>query len=525
MTSIEHFDFDLLNNSYYENITSIINITSNIIFSDKNDLNWPILTLSILVVTGTLGNLLVCVSIILDKQLQTVTNWFLFSLAIADCLVSLIVLPLSIIKDFQGSWQLPIIFCNLFVFFDVLLCTTSIWHLTVLSIDRFLHISRPFRSRERSKCKIFLAILFIWTFSIAISCIIFILGYNDDKNILIRVNEHRRHCALNNRSFIIYGSIICFCIPCILMLVTYSLTIRRLQLEAAKCYTDPDDLLMIKQQTSDRLRRHKLGSKRDPLSPIPKRSSSKDVLSVSPTAPSSPKLSRSLTLPDTDDRLNSLQQAIPSVPSTSISNTHQRSFLHSTFVKKAVHAFKGGTETTSERRAMKVLGIVFFVFLVAWLPFSILNILSAVCSSCAIKASLLNLTSWLGYISSNLNPIIYTAFNVRFRRAFLSILTCQTNYFSHKRKGNNLYIFVANNNHQQTPTDHEQYFFPSRRFLNEHSAGKSTLVARFKNLYDLQLNTKASYIENIVNEPTFLYQVETIYPCFVPIALNLWDLS
>jgi hypothetical protein len=54
---------------------------------------------------------------------------------------------------------------------------------------------------------------------------------------------------------------------------------------------------------------------------------------------------------------------------------------------------------------MKVLGIVFIVFLVAWLPFSILNILSAVCPSCGVQASLLNLTSWLGYISSNLNPV------------------------------------------------------------------------------------------------------------------------
>ncbi|CAF0809156.1 unnamed protein product [Rotaria sp. Silwood1] len=167
----------------------------------------------------------------------------------------------------------------------------------------------------------------------------------------------------------------------------------------------------------------------------------------------------------------------PPVPSAPISNTHQRSFLNSTFVKKAVHAFKGGTETTSERRAMKVLGIVFFVFLVAWLPFSILNILSAVCPSCAIKASLLNLTSWLGYISSNLNPIIYTAFNVRFRRAFLSILTCQTNYFSHKRKGNNLYIFVANNSHQQIPMDHEQCFFPSRRFLNERQSKRRSYTS------------------------------------------------
>jgi hypothetical protein len=46
------------------------------------------------------------------------------------------------------------------------------------------------------------------------------------------------------------------------MLVTYSLTIRRLQLEAAKCYTDPDDHLMIKTPTSERLRRHRLSSKR-----------------------------------------------------------------------------------------------------------------------------------------------------------------------------------------------------------------------------------------------------------------------
>ena len=91
---------------------------------------------------------------------------------------------------------------------------------------------------------------------------------------------------------------------------------------------------------------------------------------------------------------------------SSLSNiSHQRSFLHNTFVKKAVHVLKGGTETTSERRAMKVLGIVFFVFLVAWLPFSILNILSAVCPSCGVQPSLLNLTSWLGYISSNLNPV------------------------------------------------------------------------------------------------------------------------
>jgi hypothetical protein len=155
-----------------------------------------------------------------------------------------------------------VIVCNIYVFLDVLLCTTSIWHLTVVSIDRFLHISRPFRSRERSKWKTFVIILAIWTCSIIISCAILILGFKNSSNILIEIDQHRRYCTLNNRSFIIYGSILCFCIPCVLMLVMYSLTIRRLQKQAAKCYSDLDDDQLTLSRTTNRLRRHHSKCKR-----------------------------------------------------------------------------------------------------------------------------------------------------------------------------------------------------------------------------------------------------------------------
>ncbi len=61
--------------------------------------------------------------------------------------------------------------------------------------------------------------------------------------------------------------------------------------------------------------------------------------------------------------------------------------------------------------------------------------------------------------------------------------------------------------------------------LGLDSSGKSTLVQRFKNLVDLQLDTKASFIDYIPTEPTFVYEVETVYPRLAPIALNLWDLG
>ena len=104
MTSIDHFHFTFLHNdNSEENLSAITNFTNDFVSNNTNSYNWPILILSISAIFGTLGNLLVCVSILFDKQLQTNTNWFLFSLAIADCLVSLIVLPLSIIKDFHGK--------------------------------------------------------------------------------------------------------------------------------------------------------------------------------------------------------------------------------------------------------------------------------------------------------------------------------------------------------------------------------------------------------------------------------------
>jgi hypothetical protein len=65
--------------------------------------NWHVLFLSIFSITGAFGNILVCMTIRRDSALQTKTNYYLFSLAIADLAVCLIVIPLSIIQDFSGA--------------------------------------------------------------------------------------------------------------------------------------------------------------------------------------------------------------------------------------------------------------------------------------------------------------------------------------------------------------------------------------------------------------------------------------
>lgn len=65
--------------------------------------DWSFLFVILFIIAGGVGNILVCLAVCLDKRLQNVTNYFLLSLAIADLLVSLFVMPMGAIPGFLGK--------------------------------------------------------------------------------------------------------------------------------------------------------------------------------------------------------------------------------------------------------------------------------------------------------------------------------------------------------------------------------------------------------------------------------------
>ncbi|KAK9508840.1 hypothetical protein O3M35_006301 [Rhynocoris fuscipes] len=77
---------------------------------------------------------------------------------------------------------------------------------------------------------------------------------------------------------------------------------------------------------------------------------------------------------------------------------------------------------SKERRAARTLGIIMGVFVVCWLPFFLMYVILPFCSVCCPSDKFINFITWLGYINSALNPIIYTIFNLDFRRAFKKLL-------------------------------------------------------------------------------------------------------
>ena len=129
--------------------------------------------------------------------------------------------------------------------------------------------------------------------------------------------------------------------------------------------------------------------------------------------------------------LTSTTNITPSDSSHTIKQFNQRHFSTVTHQRSSQfrHIRDKNIVTANERKALRVLLIIFGVFITLWTPFFICTFISAICEQCRehIPSTAWFSVTWLGYSSSMANPFIYTIFSDVFRRAFLDIIFCRPN--------------------------------------------------------------------------------------------------
>ncbi|XP_067118209.1 5-hydroxytryptamine receptor 2A-like isoform X1 [Centruroides vittatus] len=354
--------------------SSITNLTEeNILSIEPISYNWFFLLLSFFVLAGGLGNVLVCLAISTERRLQNVTNYFLMSLAIADLLVSVVVMPFGILDAIFGHWPFGWHLCNVWVACDVLSCSSSILHMCFISLGRYLGIRNPLIQRRSSKKMVFTKIALVWLLAMFITSPIIVLSLIDRTNVQATPNV----CVINNQFFFVFGSLFAFYIPMFIMVTTYVLTVRLLQKKAMS-----------------------LADRKDECSKAVRFSSSNG------------ETGRHVDLRD----YCTSQKFLLSREQFSKKSTRGSQYKPSGKMMR--------TQVMNEQKASTVLGIVFFTFVACWTPFFILNILFAVMDTNIFPDYLVTTFLWLGYVSSTINPIIYTIFNRTFKRAFWKLLTC-----------------------------------------------------------------------------------------------------
>lgn len=126
---------------YFDNITGYGSGPHNASHLGSNISIGVVLAAIVFVTVG--GNTLVLLAVVLERKLRTTTNYFVVSLAIADLLLGLLVLPFSLILQLERKWILGSTFCDVWAATDVLCCTSSIFSLCAISFDRYIGVTRP----------------------------------------------------------------------------------------------------------------------------------------------------------------------------------------------------------------------------------------------------------------------------------------------------------------------------------------------------------------------------------------------
>ncbi|XP_076874440.1 trace amine-associated receptor 13c-like [Brachyhypopomus gauderio] len=271
-------------------------------------------------------NLLVIISISHFKQLHTPTNVLVLSLAVADLLVGLIVMPVKILELVDNCWHLGKIVCSLFPVIVYIIVSASNGSLVFIAIDRYIAINYPLLySTKITVFKTAVFVLINWSCSTVYN----FLFYYFEGHLLQteRFTTCLGECVVaQDFSSSVADLVISFICPCSVIILLYMKIFK-----------------VARQQAKN-------------------------------------------------------------VSAVEYDNAHGR-------------GVKG-----SKNKAAKTLGIVIFVYVAIWIPYYISSVSIESITSLSVVWTVF---SWLIYINSTVNPLIYAIFYPWFRISVKYIITCR----------------------------------------------------------------------------------------------------
>nr|XP_015203922.1 PREDICTED: 5-hydroxytryptamine receptor 1D [Lepisosteus oculatus] len=329
------------------------------------------IVLAIITLATVLSNVFVVITIFLTRKLHTPANFLIGSLAVTDLLVSILVMPISIVYTVSKTWSLGQVMCDIWLLSDITCCTASILHLCVIALDRYWAITDALEyCKRRTTRRAGVMIAVVWVISISISMPP--LFWRQAK-----AHEELTECNVNTDqlSYTIYSTFGAFYVPTVLLIILYG----RIYVAArSRIFKPPSSC-----------------GKRFTTAQLIGGSAGSSLCSINS---------------------NSNQEGHPQPGGSPVfMNNVKVKLADSVLERKRICAAR-------ERKATKTLGIILGAFIFCWLPFFVVTLVMAICKTCWFHAALFDFFTWLGYLNSLINPVIYTAFNDEFKQAFQKLI-------------------------------------------------------------------------------------------------------
>uniref|UniRef100_H2Y8S2 G-protein coupled receptors family 1 profile domain-containing protein n=1 Tax=Ciona savignyi TaxID=51511 RepID=H2Y8S2_CIOSA len=393
-----------------------------------------LITTSLSFVT-TAGNILVIVAFHANRRLQTITNYFILSLAYADMVIGLVSMNLFTIYIVQGEWRLGPLVCDIWLCIDYVASNASVMNLLIISVDRYLALTKPLTYRaKRTKRRACLMIVGAWMVS-------FVLWV---PSILLWPLKCSIRFIVASPAVAIGTAMAAFYVP-VLVMSALSWCIHRVNIEHNK-YANT---FRIQDKPSERNARRYLVS--NPMHPIRHAQFIYFNVLVDHTKQLTQKQGMSTNLTNTSKETHDLSpsdkqtsltviQVDKQIPGNSPPQQDQTDGTVQLAAKESKTSFRLSETTTTllnatkqnvrsfsarENKAARMLLCIMIVFIITWAPYNILVVISTICGEDGcVNDVLWKLSYWLCYINSTINPACYALCSPEFRNTFLRILRC-----------------------------------------------------------------------------------------------------
>ncbi|XP_028838850.1 5-hydroxytryptamine receptor 4-like [Denticeps clupeoides] len=180
---------------------------------------------------AVLGNLMTMMSVVYFHHLQTPTNSFIVSLATADFLLAVLVMPFSVVRSVD-HWRFGGAFCLVHYYLDVTLCTASIFNLSCVALDRYLAVFDPLRYPARmSRCHVTRLQLVSWLVPVVLSSLLITQGLRSESE--AAHTEMLDTCVpALNKPYAVTASTVSFFLPMGFLIIVYGKIFKVAQKQA-----------------------------------------------------------------------------------------------------------------------------------------------------------------------------------------------------------------------------------------------------------------------------------------------------
>ncbi|KAI7789888.1 muscarinic acetylcholine receptor M3 [Triplophysa rosa] len=416
-----------------------------------------------------IGNILVLLSFKVNKQLKTVNNYYLLSLAFADLIIGVLSMNLYTTYIIMDTWALGNWACDLWLAIDYVASNASVMNLLVISFDRYFSVTRPLTYRaKRTTRRAMMMIGLAWSISFVLwaPAILFWQYFVGERTV------PAGECYIQ----FLFEPIITFCtaiaafyLPVTIMTVLYWWIYKETEnrskelagLKGSGNQGGQEESCEVRGQRNSGKKKHgrfrfwlpcRRGARR--RAGDTDRSDSWNNNEMSASIDQSEE-------DDEDDReepkaIFSIVVSVPGIkggerlrpPEDAEARPSRKGFSKTALDSKdqsdaalTKHKHKHKTQVNKrkkmslvkEKKAAQTLSAILLAFIITWTPYNIMVLVNTFCTDC-IPQTLWALGYWLCYVNSTVNPMCYALCNRTFRSTFKSILTCQRDQKNQQRE-------------------------------------------------------------------------------------------